>query len=41
VCFVPAAERAEREQVLRDAGVMAVVGSWTEVEAMLCRQLTG
>jgi HAD superfamily hydrolase (TIGR01509 family) len=29
--FVPAAERAERELQLREAGVVAVVSSWTEL----------
>ena len=33
--FVQPAERAEREQQLRDAGVLAVVSSWTELAELL------
>jgi HAD superfamily hydrolase (TIGR01509 family) len=33
--FVPVGERAEREQLLRDAGVHAVVSSWTELTDLL------
>jgi beta-phosphoglucomutase-like phosphatase (HAD superfamily) len=33
--FVPQAERAEREAVLRDAGVEAIVASWDEIEELL------
>lgn len=40
VCFVPEAERAERERALLDVGVIAVAGSWVEVEALVCGQLT-
>jgi beta-phosphoglucomutase-like phosphatase (HAD superfamily) len=40
VCFVPDAEREERERLLYEVGAVAVVGSWAEIEAMLCGQLT-
>jgi HAD superfamily hydrolase (TIGR01509 family) len=33
--FVPAAERAGREEQLRAAGVAAMIASWTELEALL------
>jgi beta-phosphoglucomutase-like phosphatase (HAD superfamily) len=33
--FVQPGERADRERGLRDAGVLAVVGSWGELESML------
>ena len=34
--FVPAAERRDRTEALRAAGVAAVVESWTEAEELLC-----
>ncbi|MCW2605511.1 MAG: hypothetical protein JWO60_204 [Frankiales bacterium] len=37
--FVQPAERAEREQLLRDVGVDAVVTSWSEVEQLLAEPL--
>jgi hypothetical protein len=33
--FVPPAERAVREAQLREAGVLAVVSSWTELTDLL------
>ena len=33
--FVPDADRQARTEALREAGAVAVVGSWTEVEALL------
>ena len=39
--FVPPAERAEREAVLREAGVLAVVSSWQELADTLLPVLTG
>ena len=33
--FVPAGERSERERELRDAGAVAVVSDWAELEALL------
>ncbi len=33
--FVPDADRPARTEALREAGVVAVVGSWTDVEALL------
>ena len=33
--FVPPAERAERAEDLREAGVLAVVSSWTELATLL------
>jgi mannitol 2-dehydrogenase len=38
--FVPAAERVVREAELREAGVLAVVSSWTELADLLLPQLT-
>ena len=35
VQFVPEADRAERTEALREAGVAAVVGSWAELEELL------
>jgi HAD superfamily hydrolase (TIGR01509 family) len=35
VAFVPASERRERVDALYDAGVAAVVNSWSELEALL------
>ncbi|MCW2698456.1 MAG: family phosphatase [Modestobacter sp.] len=39
--FVAPAERAEREAQLREAGVIAVVSSWTELTDLLLPGLTG
>ena len=39
--FVPQAERAERRAALIDAGVVAVVGSWRELEALLTPPAAG
>jgi HAD superfamily hydrolase (TIGR01509 family) len=39
--FVQPAERAEREALLREAGVLAVVSSWTELAALVRPVLAG
>ena len=39
--FVQPAERAEREALLREAGVLAVVSSWTELAALVRPVLVG
>lgn len=40
VCFVPPAERDEREAALLAAGVVLVAGSWAEIEAALGAPVT-
>jgi HAD superfamily hydrolase (TIGR01509 family) len=39
VCFVPPAERAGRDAALREAGVLTVVASWTELTDLLLPDL--
>ena len=39
--FVQPAERADREGALREAGVLAVVGSWEELADLLLPVLAG